>query len=166
MISEDIKEKYTAVEGLLENAVNNANSVDLVGEEENVELLAINSMLKELNTEFKQEIEKLEASSEWDKFCIAFFGETNAGKSTVIDSLRIIYDEEQRRLEKENQKKEYELALAEHCRRYRELTSALQEINDLIVVKKAPNRFIIAIKNIGLVSLGIIMGILIAYFGI
>ena len=94
MTSDEIKEKYDAVSGILEDAVNKAERVELVGEEENAELSAIKTTLKELNSEFKQEIEKLEASSEWDKFCIAFFGETNAGKSTVIESLRIIYDEE------------------------------------------------------------------------
>lgn len=114
MTSDEIKEKYDAVSGILEDAVNKAERVELVGEEENAELSAIKTTLKELNSEFKQEIEKLEASSEWDKFCIAFFGETNAGKSTVIESLRIIYDEEQRRLEKQNQEKEYEVALEEH----------------------------------------------------
>ncbi|MDD6951698.1 MAG: hypothetical protein PUJ01_10155, partial [Parabacteroides sp.] len=32
-----------------------------------------------------------------DHLVIAFFGETNAGKSTVIDTFRIIFNEETRR---------------------------------------------------------------------
>lgn len=41
-----------------------------------------------------------------DHLVIAFFGETNAGKSTVIDTFRIIFDEETRRkaIEKANEK--------------------------------------------------------------
>ena len=106
MISGDVKEKYDSVAGLLEEAVKKAETIELVGEEENAELSAINSTLRDVNNEFKLEIDKLESSSEWDKFCIAFFGETNAGKSTVIESLRIIYDEEQRRIAKEKQEQE------------------------------------------------------------
>ena len=31
-------------------------------------------------------------STEWDKLVIAFFGETNAGKSTIIETFRILFD--------------------------------------------------------------------------
>ena len=165
MTSDEIKEKYDTVSGILEDAVNKAERVELVGEEENAELAAIKTTLKELNSEFKQEIEKLEASSEWDKFCIAFFGETNAGKSTVIESLRIIYDEEQRRLEKKNQEKEYEAALEEHCERYKDLLRTLRGTNDLLVSKQEPRKSIIVLKSIGLIVLGVAVGFLIAYFG-
>lgn len=165
MTSEEIKEKYNDVEMLLEDAVKKAESIELVGEEENAELSAINVMLKEINAEFKQEIDKLEAASEWDKFCIAFFGETNAGKSTIIESLRIIYDEEQRRIEKEKQEGEYKAVLISHCEQYKELLSSLQEFNKLLVSKKKPSKLLITIKHISLVLLGIIMGFAIAYFG-
>ena len=37
--------------------------------------------------------------SEWNKYTIAFFGETNAGKSTIIESLRIIGNEKSKLLE-------------------------------------------------------------------
>ena len=36
-------------------------------------------------------------STEWDKLVIAFFGETNAGKSTIIETFRILFDETERR---------------------------------------------------------------------
>lgn len=165
MTNDEIKEKYDTVGGILEDAVNKAERVELVGEDENAELVAIKTTLKELNSEFKHEIEKLEASSEWDKFCIAFFGETNAGKSTVIESLRIIYDEEQRRIEKEDQEKEYEVALEEHCERYKDLLNTLQGMNNLLVSKQEPRKPIVVMKNIGLIVLGVVIGFLIAYFG-
>ena len=66
------------------------------------------SRLEKINTEFQSEIEKLESSSEWEKFCIAFFGETNAGKSTIIESLRIIYNEKTRQVEMMNHNRECE----------------------------------------------------------
>lgn len=42
-----------------------------------------------LNDQLQTELEKLKASSEWKRFTIAFYGETNAGKSTLIEALRL-----------------------------------------------------------------------------
>ncbi|WP_297944985.1 hypothetical protein [uncultured Fibrobacter sp.] len=52
--------------------------------------------IEEKNEEFKVAVESLEKDSEFEKFTIAFFGATNAGKSTIIESLRILFDEESR----------------------------------------------------------------------
>lgn len=164
MTNDEIKEKYTAVEGLLEEAVNKAGAIELVGEEENAELSAINSTLREINKEFKQEIEKLENSSEWDKFCIAFLGETNAGKSTVIETLRIIYDEGQRRAEREKQEEEYNTALTEYCDRYKALLKTLQETNSLLVEKKEPSKFVTLMKKVILIIVGVCIGYAVAFF--
>ena len=38
-------------------------------------------------------IQELKDNQEWDKFTIAFYGETGAGKSTIIESLRIKLEE-------------------------------------------------------------------------
>lgn len=46
-------------------------------------------------------IEELKENQEWDTYTIAFYGETNAGKSTVIESLRI-YFQEKTKLETQN----------------------------------------------------------------
>jgi len=45
------------------------------------------------NEEFQKAIEALKKSEEWDTFSIAFYGETNAGKSTILESLRIHFQE-------------------------------------------------------------------------
>lgn len=42
-----------------------------------------------LNEQLQTELEKLKANSEWKRFTIAFYGETNAGKSTLIEALRL-----------------------------------------------------------------------------
>ena len=165
MTKDNVKEKYETVGGLLEDAIRKTEEVEVAGEEENAELSAIISTLKGINDDFKQEIIKLENSSEWDKFCIAFFGETNAGKSTIIESLRIIYDEEQRRLEKEKIEEEYERTLLNHCENFKELLSVLQETNNLIINKKEQNKIGVMIKNICLLVLGVCIGAVIAYFG-
>ncbi len=44
-----------------------------------------------------ENIESLNRNAEWDRFTIAFYGETNAGKSTVIETLRILLNEESKR---------------------------------------------------------------------
>ena len=166
MVTEDIKEKYDAVGNILDDALEKTQSIQLNGEEENAELTAIISTLKDINSEFKLEIDKLEASSEWDRYCVAFFGETNAGKSTIIDSLRIIFDEEQRRAELANQEKEYVTALSKHCENYQELLSKLKEINSSLSTERKPNSLVAVLKGIGLVVLGIAIGLVLSYLGV
>ena len=43
------------------------------------------------------EYDSLKRNTEWNRFTIAFYGETNAGKSTIIESLRILLGEETKR---------------------------------------------------------------------
>ena len=38
-------------------------------------------------------LEALEKNSDWNTFTMAFYGETNAGKSTIIETLRIMFNE-------------------------------------------------------------------------
>ena len=166
MVTDNIKEKYEAVGNMLDDALEKTQSIQLNGEEENAELTAIISTLKDINSEFKLETDKLEASSEWDRYCVAFFGETNAGKSTIIDSLRIIFDEEQRRAELANQEKEYVMALSKHCENYQELLSKLKEINSSLSTEKKPNSLVAVLKEIGLVVLGIAIGLVLSYLGV
>ena len=49
----------------------------------------LNGVYKEL----QDSLEHLEKNAEWDVFTIAFYGETNAGKSTLIEALRILLSE-------------------------------------------------------------------------
>ncbi len=56
----------------------------------------IRERLAEIRAGFEGELALLQQHAEWDKFTIAFFGETNAGKSTVLESLRILFSEEAR----------------------------------------------------------------------
>lgn len=65
------------------------------------------------------------------KFTIAFFGETNAGKSTIIESLRIIFDEQKRRREIENNMKEVNIMEDKLEEKSNELLSYLSELNKI-----------------------------------
>ena len=58
------------------------------------------SLLAFLETYIKDSMNKLseiKTSARWDKLVIAFFGETNAGKSTIIETFRILFDESRHR---------------------------------------------------------------------
>jgi hypothetical protein len=55
--------------------------------------------LQAVRSTFSGELELLEEHAEWEKLTVAFFGETNAGKSTIIESLRILLSEESRQAE-------------------------------------------------------------------
>lgn len=50
--------------------------------------------LSVLNDDISSELLNLKENSEWKKFVIAFYGETNAGKSTVIEAIRLLFKEQ------------------------------------------------------------------------
>lgn len=79
--------------------------------------------LRRMQSGFDQELSLLKEHAEWEKFTIAFFGETNAGKSTIIESLRILFSEESRQqlLEQNGRDLErYKAALRHHLDTARE----------------------------------------------
>ncbi|WP_256947867.1 GTPase [Helicobacter pylori] len=50
-------------------------------------------LFKNLESEGLKELESLKNNEEWEKFTIAFYGETGAGKSTLIECLRLFFKE-------------------------------------------------------------------------
>ncbi len=50
-------------------------------------------LFKNLESESLKELESLKNNGEWEKFTIAFYGETGAGKSTLIECLRLFFKE-------------------------------------------------------------------------
>ena len=48
------------------------------------------TLLEQMRDRTNKDIRELRELSEWDTFTIAFYGETNAGKSTLIETLRIL----------------------------------------------------------------------------
>ena len=161
MPNQEIMDKYTRVKNSLEDAVKAAGTIVLDNDEEATELSIIRNKLETLNNNFKDEIERLEKSSEWDKYCVAFFGETNAGKSTIIDALRIVYDEEKRRAAIDGQALKLKEELVNENKNYSELILSLKQLNDSLVIMKK-NRVNSIIKTIGLFILGVIVGFLLS----
>lgn len=51
------------------------------------------SILKQFQGKVATHISTLDKNAEWEKFTIAFYGETNAGKSTIIETIRILLKE-------------------------------------------------------------------------
>lgn len=164
MICQEVEKKYKAVQTVLEDALEKTDAINVAGQDENAELAEIRRTLEALNSDFKGEIEKLENSSEWDKFCIAFFGETNAGKSTIIETLRIIYDEETRRAEILAKKNAYRQLMVKHCEDYRGLISALETVNIELKNKYGKNnRWIFCVIS---GAVGLVIGLILANMGI
>ena len=66
------------------------------------------STLYDMQKRVDKKLDEFKKNAEWKYFTIAFFGETNAGKSTLIESLRILLGEEERL----NQQKKYNQLLS------------------------------------------------------
>lgn len=54
----------------------------------------LEEMLAPVRKDLDDAIQSLQAHAKWDTFTIAFYGETNAGKSTTIETLRMVLGEE------------------------------------------------------------------------
>ncbi|GHR65001.1 hypothetical protein VN1269_08220 [Helicobacter pylori] len=50
-------------------------------------------VFKNLESESLKELESLKNNEEWEKFTIAFYGETGVGKSTLIECSRLFFRE-------------------------------------------------------------------------
>lgn len=88
---------YSGILQQLDAASTEIRSLKIDNKEGQAKLADITQKMQDLRAGFKDELLFLENNAEWEKFTLAFFGETNAGKSTIIESLRILFDEETRR---------------------------------------------------------------------
>ncbi len=62
---------------------------------------------KKLESESLKELESLKNNEEWEKFTIAFYGETGAGKSTLIECLKLFFKEPSKMDQQERFKRLY-----------------------------------------------------------
>ncbi len=58
-------------------------------------------VFKNLESESLKELESLKNNGEWENFTIAFYGETGAGKSTLIECLRMFFKEQSKVVQQE-----------------------------------------------------------------
>lgn len=97
MIFKDIKPDliYVELQSVIKDLINTIDASEI--ETTNKEIATFSrDLLNELDSNIAGELDKLKANSEWDTFTVAFYGETNAGKSTIIETLRILLAEPQK----------------------------------------------------------------------
>ncbi|EMO4162476.1 hypothetical protein [Morganella morganii] len=112
--AEDFNKLYADIGRNIEQTLADIAGLNVDNEDGKKQLNAMTEQLQTLQNTFNLKLAYLQEHAEWDKFTLAFFGETNAGKSTIIESLRIVFDETTRRQLLENnqndlQKSEQEL---------------------------------------------------------
>ena len=90
----------TKVKELRENILR----VQLSDDEAKEKQKEIRNRLDIIVNELEKKIKELENNSEWDRFTVAFYGETNAGKSTLIETLRIMLNEKEKIKDREKYK--------------------------------------------------------------
>ncbi|MBH0278168.1 GTPase [Helicobacter pylori] len=64
-------------------------------------------VFQKLERESLKELESLKNNEEWENFTIAFYGETGAGKSTLIECLRMFFKEQGKVVQQERFKRLY-----------------------------------------------------------
>ncbi len=64
-------------------------------------------VFQKLERESLKELESLKNNEEWENFAIAFYGETGAGKSTLIECLRMFFKEQSKVVQQERFKRLY-----------------------------------------------------------
>ncbi|EJB78086.1 hypothetical protein HPHPA27_0721 [Helicobacter pylori Hp A-27] len=83
--------------------------------------------------EFKslKELESLKNNEEWENFTIAFYGETNAGKSTLIECLRLFFKERSKVVQQERFKRLYSTYQNNYQNDERKKQAILNELHSL-----------------------------------
>ncbi len=102
-----MKNIYLDVKANIENLQNIFKNTD----NENERLKKFNQealeVFQKLERESLKELESLKNNEEWENFTIAFYGETGAGKSTLIECLRLFFKEQSKVVQQERFKRLY-----------------------------------------------------------
>lgn len=102
-----MKNIYLDVKANIENLQNIFKNAD----NENERLKKFNQealkIFQQLELKSLKELESLKNNEEWENFTIAFYGETNAGKSTLIECLRLFFKEQSKVVQQERFKRLY-----------------------------------------------------------
>ncbi|WQW50107.1 50S ribosome-binding GTPase [Helicobacter pylori] len=102
-----MKNIYLDVKANIENLQNifkNTDDKDEKLKRFNQEALEV---FQKLEFESLKELESLKNNEEWENFTIAFYGETGAGKSTLIECLRLFFKEQSKVVQQERFKRLY-----------------------------------------------------------
>ncbi|PUD22682.1 GTPase, partial [Helicobacter pylori] len=102
-----MKNIYLDVKASIENLQNifkNADDKDEKLKRFNQEAL---ELFQKIERESLKELESLKNNEEWENLTIAFYGETGAGKSTLIECLRMFFKEQSKVVQQERFKRFY-----------------------------------------------------------
>jgi len=127
---QDLHRLYSDVSDSIASAMADILELNVEHKDGKREVGNMTEKLRAIQDRFDGELDQLKTHAEWDIFTMAFFGETNAGKSTIIESLRILFKEESRQALLEQNAHDlvkYEKALAEHIDQLRGGLNAVYE---------------------------------------
>lgn len=93
-IYESVRGETDAVMQSLEQSAGNASLSDAIS--------VAKANFLQLKSKADAVLQELDKDAEWDAFIVAFYGETNAGKSTIIETLRILLAEQSKLKQQQN----------------------------------------------------------------
>jgi DNA repair ATPase RecN len=133
---------YTDISDSIATAMAEIADIRVEHKDGKQELSKMMEKLRGIQARFDDELGLLEQHAEWDRFTMAFFGETNAGKSTIIESLRILFKEDSRQQllqQNAHDLKKYEEALTVHVNDVRESINRVyaEYAAELVVIKQS-----------------------------
>ncbi|MFP6189896.1 GTPase [Helicobacter pylori] len=126
-----MKNIYLDVKANIENLQNifkNTDDKDEKLKQFNQEAL---ELFQKLERESLKELESLKNNEEWENFTIAFYGETNAGKSTLIECLRLFFKEQSKVVQQERFKRLYSNYQENYQNDERKKQAILNELHSL-----------------------------------
>ncbi|MGL2558334.1 GTPase [Helicobacter pylori] len=112
----------------LQNIFKNADDKDEKLKRFNQEAL---ELFQKLERESLKELESLKNNEEWENFTIAFYGETGAGKSTLIECLRLFFKEQSKVVQQERFKRLYSNYQNNYQNNERKKQAILNELTSL-----------------------------------
>ncbi len=88
-------------------------------------------VFQKLELKSLKELESLKNNEEWENFTIAFYGETGAGKSTLIECLRLFFKEQSKVVQQERFKRLYSTYQNNYQNDERKKQAILNELTSL-----------------------------------
>lgn len=126
-----MKNIYLDVKANIENLQNIFKNTDNENErlkKSNQEALEV---FQKLESKSLKELESLKNNEEWENFTIAFYGETGAGKSTLIECLRMFFKERSKMDQQERFKRLYSTYQNNYQNDERKKQNILKELHSL-----------------------------------
>ncbi|GAA7239556.1 hypothetical protein BD0080_07590 [Helicobacter pylori] len=139
-----MKDIYLGVEKSikdLQSIFKNADDKDEKLKRFNQEALEV---FQKLEFESLKELESLKNNEEWENFTIAFYGETGAGKSTLIECLRLFFKEKSKVVQQERFKRLYSTYQNNYQNDERKKQAILNELHSLqdgAIIRRWEERF-------------------------